>query len=70
VDAAIVDGTPALMTMFYGMRAAGLWNDRRQDNLLDGGAHFYDIYETEDHKFVCIGLWSRSSMRFYSRLPG
>jgi alpha-methylacyl-CoA racemase len=55
VDAAMIDGAAALMGVFYGLRAAGLWNDRRGVNLLDGGAHFYDTYETKDGEYVAIG---------------
>jgi alpha-methylacyl-CoA racemase len=55
VDAAITDGTASLMAMMYGLRAAGIWTDTRDDNLLDGGAHFYDVYETSDGKFVSVG---------------
>jgi alpha-methylacyl-CoA racemase len=55
IDAAITDCTASLMAMMYGMRHAGLWTDERDSNLLDGGAPFYDVYETKDGKFVTIG---------------
>jgi len=55
VDAAMVDGSAALMAMVYGLRAAGFFTDERGVNLLDGGAHFYDTYETSDNKYVSIG---------------
>lgn len=55
VDAAMTDGAASLTAMFWGMRAAGLWQDSRDANLLDGGAHFYDCYETSDGKWVSIG---------------
>jgi len=55
VDAAMVDGSAVLMSMFYGLRAVGMWNDRRGENFLDTGSHFYDTYETKDGKFVGIG---------------
>ena len=55
IDAAMIDGTAALMAMFYGMTAAGAWKDERGVNLLDSGAHFYNTYETSDGKHVCIG---------------
>ena len=55
VDAAMTDGAASLMTMFYGMIASGIWQDSRASNLLDGGAHFYDTYETKDGKHVAIG---------------
>jgi alpha-methylacyl-CoA racemase len=49
------DGAASLATMFYGMKAMGIWTDDREANLLDGGAHFYDTYETKDGKWVAIG---------------
>jgi alpha-methylacyl-CoA racemase len=55
VDAAMVDGAASLMSIFYGMAAAGRMNDRRGENLLDGGAPFYDTYETADGRHVSIG---------------
>ncbi|MCZ6783449.1 MAG: CaiB/BaiF CoA-transferase family protein [Proteobacteria bacterium] len=55
VDAAMVDGAAVLMTMMHGMRAMGFWTDERGTNLLDSGAHFYEVYETADGKFVSLG---------------
>jgi alpha-methylacyl-CoA racemase len=55
IDAAMVDGAAALMAMFFSFRATGGFTDKRGTNLLDGGAHFYDTYETKDGKYVCIG---------------
>ena len=55
IDAAMIDGTAALMAMFYGMTAAGVWKDERGVNLLDSGSHFYNTYETSDGKHVSIG---------------
>ena len=55
VDAAMVDGAAILMSMFHGFTAMGMWNPERGTNLLDTGAHFYDVYETADGKYVSIG---------------
>lgn len=55
VDAAMVDGTAALMSMFYSMASSGVFSNERGTNLLDGGAHFYDTYETADGGYVSIG---------------
>ena len=55
VDAAMVDGAAILMTMFHGFRHAGFWDERRGNNLLDTGAHFYDAYACKDGKYVSIG---------------
>ena len=55
VDAAMTDGAASLMSMFYGMKAAGIWSDDRRANLLDGGAHMYDTYQCSDGKWVALG---------------
>jgi len=55
IDAAMTDGSAVLSAMMYGFKAAGIWTNEREDNMLDGGAHFYDTYETKDGKYVSIG---------------
>ncbi len=55
VDAAMVDGAASLMAMFFSMAAVGAFTENRGTNMLDGGAHFYDTYETQDGKHICIG---------------
>ncbi len=55
VDTAMVDGSATLMAMMYGFRAGGFWTDEREANMVDGGAHFYDTYETADGKYVSVG---------------
>jgi alpha-methylacyl-CoA racemase len=55
IDAAMVDGAAALMAIIYGAHHTGWWKDERGVNLLDGGAHFYDTYETKDGKYVSVG---------------
>ena len=55
VDAAIVDGTAHLSAMFAGMLAGGSAREERTVNLLDGGAPFYDLYETADGRHMSVG---------------
>lgn len=55
IDAAMTDGTALLMTLAYGLHAAGQWSDTPGSNMLDGGAHFYDCYTCADGKFISIG---------------
>jgi alpha-methylacyl-CoA racemase len=55
VDAAMVDGAATLMSMFWGMSASGVWNPERGTNLLDTGAHFYDVYECADGTYISLG---------------
>ena len=54
VDAAMVDGAASLMAAFFGMADRG-FVEQRGSNLLDGGSHFYNTYETKDSKHICIG---------------
>jgi alpha-methylacyl-CoA racemase len=55
IDAAMTDGASVLGSMMYGFAAAGGWTNDRYANTLDGGAHFYDSYETADGKFIALG---------------
>lgn len=63
VDAAMVDGVPALLAPLYGLVAVQQpnrkdkgWDESvRAGNMLDGGAPFYDTYECRDGKFVSVG---------------
>ncbi len=55
VDAAIVDGTAHLSAMFASLLAGGWAQERRAANLLDGGAPFYDVYETADGRHMSVG---------------
>ena len=55
IDAAMIDGAAALMAMFFSLGATGRFTEQRGTNLLDGGAHFYNTYETQDGKHICVG---------------
>jgi alpha-methylacyl-CoA racemase len=56
VDAAMVDGSAVMMTMFWGMKQAGFFDEtRRGQNLLDTGAHFYDVYRCADGHYISVG---------------
>ena len=61
----MVDGAAALMTIFHGALQFGWWHEERGTNMLDTGAHFYDVYETKDGKYVSIGSIER---QFYAEL--
>jgi alpha-methylacyl-CoA racemase len=54
VDAAIVDGVPALMGVFHWMFQNGSWDLNREHNMLDGGAPYYRCYETADGKAISV----------------
>jgi alpha-methylacyl-CoA racemase len=65
VDAAMVDGSALLTSFLYGLRATGAWQDARGVNLLDGGAPFYDTYQTADGGYVAVGALEP---KFYDEL--
>ena len=55
IDAAMSDGAALIGALTYGLRAAGLWRDEREANLLDGGEPNYGIYRCLDGKFLSVG---------------
>lgn len=65
IDVSMVDGAASLMTAIYGMKAAGVWNGGRGENILDTGAHYYDVYETRDGEYISIGS---IETKFYEEL--
>jgi alpha-methylacyl-CoA racemase len=65
VDAAMVDGAALLTTMIHSLKALGLWTDERGANMLDSGAHYYDVYETADGHYISIGA---IEPQFYAEL--
>ncbi|WP_020671742.1 CaiB/BaiF CoA transferase family protein [Amycolatopsis nigrescens] len=65
VDASMLEGAALLTTSLHGLRAAGVWAGERGENMLDGGAPFYDTYETSDGKYVAVGA---IEMRFWADL--
>ena len=65
VDAAMVDGAAYLMAMFYGLHAEGNWAGPRGGNILDTGAPWYDVYETQDGQWLAVGAIEG---RFYKAL--
>ncbi|WP_407688297.1 CaiB/BaiF CoA transferase family protein [Mycobacterium sp. HUMS_1102779] len=65
LDVAMVDGVATLLAPYFGMVPVGTWRDRRQDNLLDGAAHFYGVYPTADGRHVAVGAMEP---KFYAEL--
>jgi alpha-methylacyl-CoA racemase len=65
VDAAMVDGAAALMTLTYTLLATGMWHETRGTNLLDTGAPFYEVYETSDGGHMAVGA---IEPQFYAEL--
>ena len=55
VDAAIVDGVTNLLTMQRAFDQMKVWPTERGRGFLSGGAPFYDVYETQDGRYISIG---------------
>jgi alpha-methylacyl-CoA racemase len=55
VDAAMIDGAATLMASTFAAQQANFWSEERGTNFLDGGAHFYEVYETADGKYISLG---------------
>src|SRR6476660_8178989 len=55
LDVAMIDGSAILMTMMWGLKEIGFWDEKLGVNVLDTGAPFYDTYETSDGKFISLG---------------
>jgi alpha-methylacyl-CoA racemase len=65
VDAAMVDGSASMLTMMHSFLNVGFWHEERGVNILDSGAHFYEVYETSDQKYVAVGA---VEAKFYDEL--
>jgi len=55
VDAAMVDGVPAMMGLIHQGLAQGWWQQGRESNMLDGGAPYYRCYATKDGRALSVG---------------
>lgn len=55
VSANMVDGTSYLATFARQQLCTPNWNQARGENLLDGGAPFYEVYETLDGRYMAVG---------------
>ncbi|MEL6466908.1 MAG: CaiB/BaiF CoA-transferase family protein [Pseudomonadota bacterium] len=65
VDAAMVDGVPAMMGLLHGFMASGFWTDQPGENWLDGGAPFYRCYRCADGRDVAVAALEP---QFYAQL--
>lgn len=65
VDAAMIDGSISLLTSYLGRVAAGMLTLERGANAIDSGAHFYEVYECLDGRWIAIGA---IEYRFHSNL--
>lgn len=65
VDVAMVDGSASMLSMTHSFLNAGFWREERGVNILDTGAHFYEVYETKDQRYVAVGA---IEAKFYDEL--
>jgi alpha-methylacyl-CoA racemase len=65
VDAAMVDGASLLATIIHSLHAGGIWSAEPGTNMIDSGAHFYEVYETADGRFMSVGALEP---QFYAEL--
>jgi alpha-methylacyl-CoA racemase len=70
VDAAMLDGSIALMAMFHGFRASGQFDEQPGTHFLSGAAHFYDTYETRDGKYLALGALEPQFYRQFLQITG
>ena len=79
IDCAMTEGAASLMTIFYAMKAMGRWSEQRGTNAIDGGSHYYTVYETKDGGYVSVGsieakfyaeLLEKSGLAREDNLPG
>lgn len=55
IDSAMIDGAAQLYSTMFSFQQIGYWNEERGTNAIDGGAPFYEVYETADGHYVAIG---------------
>jgi alpha-methylacyl-CoA racemase len=65
VDVAMVDGAASLLAPMHAVLNMDLWTEERGVNIVDSGAHFYEVYETSDHRYVAVGAIEE---KFYAEL--
>ena len=55
VDAAMIEGVSAIMSLIHTFMAQDNWNNDRSSNLLDGGCPYYKCYKTKDNLYISVG---------------
>ena len=65
IDAAMVDGSALLLAKVHALRSVAAWTEVPGTNVLDSGAHFYEVYATADGGHVAVGA---IEPEFYARL--
>ncbi|NXK55586.1 AMACR racemase, partial [Chauna torquata] len=65
VDASMVEGIAYVSSFLWKSQNTGIWSRPRGENLLDGGAPFYETYKTSDGRFMAVGAIEH---QFYEQL--
>ncbi|CAJ0951219.1 unnamed protein product [Ranitomeya imitator] len=55
IDSSMVEGAAYLGSFVWKSQKLGLWSRPRGENMLDGGAPFYNTYVTTDGKYMAVG---------------
>ncbi|CAL8121982.1 unnamed protein product [Orchesella dallaii] len=55
VDMSMTEGAGYVGSFIFNGKDLPFWGKPRGENWLDGGAHFYDTYETKDGKYMAVG---------------
>ncbi len=70
VDCAMSDGAISLMAQMYGLHSTGDWADQREANVIDGGAHFYNVYRCRDGEWISVAAPEPGFYQELRRLAG
>jgi alpha-methylacyl-CoA racemase len=65
IDVSMVEGAAYLGMFPRALAAAGQWEGGRGENIIDGGAPFYSVYETADGRYLAVGALEP---QFYAEL--
>lgn len=55
IEAGIHESAMSLGSFLFGAMAADRWNEARGTNAYDTGAHFYNVYQTRDNRWLSVG---------------
>ena len=72
VDSAMVDGAAYVASwLFLSRNLPSIWQGaERGNNTLDGGAYFYDTYETKDGKYMSVGALEPQFFELFAKHLG
>lgn len=68
IDSAMTDGTAYLSSFLLRSRKMPIWKGGRGGNILDGGAFFYDTYETKDGKYMAAAAFEPEFYEAFTKL--